>query len=408
MLNNRKILLGVSGGIAAYKSVELVRRLRERRAEVRVVMTGGAQAFVTPLSFQAVSGNRVHTRLLDEAAEAAMGHIELARWADLLVLAPATADILAKLAAGLADDLLSTLCLASSAPIFAAPAMNQAMWRHPATRRNCATLRQRGVVFIGPESGDQACGDIGPGRMTEPEQLVEALAEADRRHTEPGVLRGKRVVITAGPTREALDPVRFIGNHSSGKQGYALAEAALAAGAEVTLISGPVALEAPARACRINVTSAEEMCSAALAEARQCDVFIGVAAVADYRPENPATAKLKRDASGKGLTVKLVQNPDIIASVAALQDAPFTVGFAAETDQLAAHAREKLRRKRLQMIVANDVADPRIGFGSDENEALVLWPDGECRVQRCGKQQLAARLVELIAGRLARTAERAS
>ena len=406
MLKNTRVLLGVSGGIAAYKSVELVRRLREQHASVKVVMTAGARAFVTQLSFQAVSGNRVHTELLDTETEAAMGHIELARWADLMLIAPVTANLLAKLAAGLADDLLSTLCLASTAPLHVAPAMNQAMWRHPATQQNCETLRQRGVIFIGPDSGSQACGDTGPGRMIEPQAIVAALTgtPASRQQAGSDSLSGRRLVITAGPTREALDPVRFISNHSSGKQGYALAEAAAIRGARVTIISGPVSLATPVGVARINVTSAEEMHRVALEQARHCDIFIGVAAVADYRPQQDAPRKIKRDTAGSGLTLKLVQNPDIIASVTALVPAPFTVGFAAETDDLLQHACAKMQRKRLQMIVANDVSDTSIGFDSDENEITVLWPGGDRKLKKCNKKALAGQLLELIAERFRQTA----
>ena len=408
MLESKNILLGVSGGIAACKAALLVRRLREAGSAVRVVMTQGAQSFVTPLSFQAMSGNRVHTDLLDAEAEAAMGHIELARWADLILIAPASAHCLAKLAGGLADDLLATLCLASTAPLWVAPAMNHMMWQHAATRRNCRILQERGVQFIGPDSGDQACGELGPGRMTEPEEIVRVLAAAgtSRQQASPllRALAGKHLVITAGPTREAMDPVRFISNHSSGKQGYALAEAAAAMGLRVTLISGPVKLPVPAGVTCIQVTSAEEMLQAALAEARQSDIFLGVAAVADYRPQTEAKNKIKRDAAGETLTVQLVRNPDIVAEVAALAPAPFTVGFAAETDKLLEHARAKMQRKGLQLIVANDVSDPSIGFNSDENEVIAIWPAGERRISRCSKKQLAGELLELIAERMQQAA----
>lgn len=390
-LTHRQILLGITGGIAAYKAADLVRRLQDAGASVRVVMTQAAQAFITPLTLQALSGHPVHTDLLDPAAEAAMGHIELARWADLILVAPASADFMARLASGQGDDLLTTLCLASTAPVALAPAMNQGMWRDPATQANAALLAKRGIHLFGPGSGSQACGDVGPGRMLEPGELLERTAAL----FETRLLEGRRVVITAGPTREALDPVRYISNHSSGKMGFALAEAAADAGARVLLIAGPVHLPTPARVQRQDVVSAEEMHAACMAQLEDCDIFIATAAVADYRPARPAEQKLKKSADT--MTVELVRNPDIVATVAAHPSPPFTVGFAAETERLEEHARDKLVRKRLDMIVANDVAADGIGFGSDDNAAVALWPDGERHFARRSKRQLARELVQLIA-----------
>ncbi|HET6591297.1 MAG TPA: bifunctional phosphopantothenoylcysteine decarboxylase/phosphopantothenate--cysteine ligase CoaBC [Xanthomonadales bacterium] len=386
----RRILLGVSGGIAAYKSVDLVRRLRDGGADVRVVMTRGAQAFVTPLTFQAVSGQPVHTELLDEAAEAGMGHIQLARWADHVLVAPATADFMARLAHGLADDLLTTICLATRAPLALAPAMNHQMWVNPATQRNCSLLQQRGVRLIGPESGSQACGESGPGRMTEPADLAAALL-ADR----PPRLAGRRVVVTAGPTYEDIDPVRFIGNRSSGRMGFAVAAAAAEAGARVSLVSGPVRLETPPGVERRDVRSAIEMRDAVVELARGADVFFGVAAVADYRPEKPALQKIKKGEAERSL--RLVKTPDIIAEVAGLTERPFTVGFAAETEQLKAHALEKLSAKGLDMIAANSVGRQGTGFESEDNEILLLSSDREVHLGTGSKLELARRLVQEVA-----------
>ncbi|MDN3521323.1 bifunctional phosphopantothenoylcysteine decarboxylase/phosphopantothenate--cysteine ligase CoaBC [Halomonas ramblicola] len=367
-LSGRRLLLGISAGIAAYKSAQLARLLKQAGAEVRVVMTEGAQAFIAPLTLQALTGEAVRTSLLDPEAEAGMGHIELARWADIILIAPGTADLMARLAGGLADDLLTTLCLASEADKVMAPAMNQAMWRHPATRRNAARLAEDGWTLLGPDSGDQACGDVGPGRMLEPEAILAAL---------PGTSTagGLTVTITAGPTREPLDPVRYLSNHSSGKMGYALAEAAAALGARVRLISGPVTLPCPAGVERTEVETALEMHEAALRLAGESELFIGCAAVADYRAENAAAHKIKKVEGEDGLTLRLVKNPDIIAEVAALPEArrPLVVGFAAETRDLETYARDKLTRKGLDMIVANDVSRAGLGFGSDDNAALLLW-----------------------------------
>jgi phosphopantothenoylcysteine decarboxylase/phosphopantothenate--cysteine ligase len=392
-MSGKRILLGVTGGIAAYKSADLVRRLRDKGAEVRVVMTDGALAFVTSLTFQAVSGNPVHTTLLDEAAEAGMGHIELARWADRVLIAPATANFIARLAHGLADDLLSTVCLATPAPLMLAPAMNQQMWLNAATQANCELLRKRGIELAGPASGSQACGDIGPGRMLEPADLVEALTLDT-----PGQLEGKRVVVTAGPTYEDIDPVRFIGNRSSGKMGFAVAAAALAAGADVSLVAGPVKLETPAGVDRTNVRGAFEMRDAAMRLAARADIFIGVAAVADYTPASPAAQKMKKGLPKQKLD--LVGTPDIVAEVAALEDGPFTIGFAAETEKLKEHALGKLSRKRLDMIAANRVGQEDSGFESENNEILILVPDGEKYLGKGSKQRLSRLLIEEVAARL--------
>lgn len=399
-LANRQIILGISGGIAAYKAAELVRQLKQHGAEVRVIMTAGAQAFITPLTLQALSGNPVHTDLLDPEAEAGMGHIELARWADLILIAPASANVIARLAGGAGDDLLTTVCLATTAPIAIAPAMNQGMWNNPQTQANLEILKQRqgkpSLLFFGPASGQQACGDVGFGRLLEPEQLAAMTAA----QFDTGKLSGKRVVITAGPTREALDPVRYISNHSSGKMGYAIAQAAIDAGAHTTLISGPVSLSAPQRCHIIEVSSAEQMLQASLDACENCDIFIASAAVADYRPAQAAEQKLKKSADT--LHIELVKNPDIVASIAALPDKPFTVGFAAETQNLLDYARRKLEQKNLDMIVANDVSDQRIGFNSDNNAATILTADSELVIGETSKRQLAAQLIEHIAAQLSR------
>ena len=421
------IILGVAGGIAAYKSPEIVRRLKDAGHEVRVVMTAGAQAFVTPLTFQAVSGEPVHRDLLDETAEAAMGHIELARWADVVLAAPATANLMARLAHGLADDLLATLCLATPAPIVLAPAMNQQMWRAAATQANLEVLAGRGVRVIGPDAGWQACGDVGPGRMSEPADIVSELlgehgsasspvassgsassaaaaapgptapdsgdppagASGPAESAAPAPLAGVRVLVTAGPTREAIDPVRFISNHSSGKMGFAVAAAALGLGAEVDLVAGPVALEPPPGVGVVPVGSAADMHREVLARAARCDIFIATAAVADYTPAAPAPGKLKKAASP--LSLELRPTPDILAEVAALDDPPFTVGFAAETEDLERHARSKLERKRLDLIAGNRVDGSDLGFDSDRNALLVLWPDGGRADLPAGPKTLLAR-----------------
>jgi phosphopantothenoylcysteine decarboxylase/phosphopantothenate--cysteine ligase len=390
-LFNRNVLLGVTGGIAAYKSAELVRQLQERGATVRVIMTRGAMEFITPLTLQALSGNPVHTELLDEEAEQGMGHIELARWADLLLIAPATADLIARLAAGRADDLLTTAALATAAPLMLAPAMNQQMWRDPATEANISTLAARGYHLVGPAAGEQACGDIGPGRMEQPVRIAEA---ADQLFPS-GLLTGKRVVITAGPTREALDPVRYISNHSSGKMGYALARAAAEAGAVTTLVSGPVSLPVPDRVRALPVESATDMLQQCLDLLGDCDIFIACAAVADYRPSAVEQQKIKK--GPEEITLQLVRNPDIVAAVASSEQRPFTVGFAAETTDVLNYARDKMQRKNLDMIVANDVADRSIGFNSDQNAVTVLWRNGEQALPRAGKDSIARQIIELIA-----------
>jgi len=393
-LFNRNVVLGVSGGIAAYKSAELVRQLKELGADVRVIMTRGAREFITPLTLQALSGRPVHTELLDTEAELGMGHIELARWADLLLIAPATADLLARLAAGRADDLLTTVALATAAPKLLAPAMNQQMWRDPATSANVATLAERGFHLIGPASGEQACGDVGPGRMEQPAAIARAAAGLFG----SGLLAGKRVVITAGPTREALDPVRYLSNHSSGKMGFALAQAAVAAGARTTLVSGPVQLPTPDHVERIDVQSAQDMLRECLALAPSSDIFIACAAVADYRPADVAVQKIKKGA--ERITLELQRNPDILAAVSASAEAPFTVGFAAETTDVLAYARGKLESKGLDMIVANDVSNTAIGFNSDNNAVTAIWRNGSRELAQASKINIARELIALIAERL--------
>ena len=388
----RRILLGVTGGIAAYKAAELVRRLRERGAEVQVVMTAGARRFVAPLTFQALSGRPVRTELWDEAAEAAMGHIELARWAELVLVAPASADFIARLAGGRADDLLSTLCLATDAPLLLAPAMNRLMWANAATQANVATLGARGVRLLGPASGDQACGETGPGRMLEVEELAAAVFAAER----SGPLAGLHVVISAGPTREPLDPVRFISNRSSGKMGFAVAAAARDAGAAVTLVAGPVALATPPGVERVDVETAEQMYRAVHAAIADADIYIGAAAVADYMPARCAKDKIKK--TSDYFELSLQKAPDILASVASLERPPFTVGFAAETTDVEKHARDKLTRKRLDLIAANEVGTDR-AFDREDNALLVLWPGGRRELALQSKSGLARELVALIAER---------
>ena len=397
-LPGRRILLCVCGGIAAYKAVELVRRLREAGAEVQVAMTENAQRFVGAASLQAVSGVPVRGTLWDEAAEAAMGHIELARWADRVVVAPATADVLAKLAHGLADDLVSTLCLATTAPIAVAPAMNNRMWLHPATQANVATLRGRGVQVIGPDDGAQACGEFGPGRLREPPDIVAALAEADAAVQD---LAGVRLLISAGPTFEDLDPVRFIGNRSSGKMGFAIAAAAARRGADVILVAGPVSLCAPAGVRRVDVRSAAQMRDAVLG-ALPADVYIGAAAIADYTPRIVSPQKIKKTAqSGDGLTVELVRTPDVLAEVAAHAQRPrVVVGFAAETNDVEHYARDKLVRKRLDMIAANQVGRAGCGFESDDNALTVIDAETSHALGPGPKTVLADALLDLVKARL--------
>lgn len=397
-LTGRHILLGVTGGIAAYKTPELVRRLRERGAEVQVVMTANAHRFVTAVTLQAVSGRPVRDDLWDAQAEAAMGHIELARWADLLLVAPATADTLSRFATGRADDLLSTLRLATRAALVIAPAMNHVMWSHPATQRNLATLVADGCEVLGPDSGAQACGEFGPGRMVEPAAICAALeARLAACGHEAGPLTGRRVLVTAGPTREAIDPVRYISNHSSGKQGYAVAAAAAARGARVTLISGPVNLAAPPDVDLVRVTSAAEMHEAVQARLDECDIFIGVAAVADYRPGAAAPEKIKKTAATRGgMTLQLIENPDIIAGVAGHSPKPFVVGFAAETHEALPHAREKRLRKGMDMIVVNDVSRTDIGFNTDDNDVTVISAAGEERLEKGSKSAIAAAIIDRV------------
>ena len=392
----QRILLGVSGGIAAYKAADLVRRLRERGAQVRVVLTENAERFVTALTFQALSGEPVRTSLWDSAAEASMGHIELARWAQRVLIAPASADLIARLAQGQADDLLTTLCLATEAPLFLAPAMNRVMWEHPAVQANLAILVERGAVLLGPDAGGQACGETGAGRMWEPAAIADAVVVPDPDPEAAAVLAGRRLLLTAGPTVEDLDPVRYLGNRSSGRMGYAVAAEAQRLGMRVTLVSGPVNLPVPAGVERIAVRSAEQMLAAVTDRVAQSDLFIATAAVADFRPREASLEKIKKRGDG-GLTLELVQNPDILAEVAARQDRPFVVGFAAETHDVERYARDKLERKRLDMIAANRVGEEGSGFDADCNALTVLWPEGRHEIARADKAQVARELLAVIA-----------
>ena len=394
-----KILLGVTGGIAAYKCPDLVRRLREQGAEVQVVMTPSAQKMVSSSVFQAVSGYEVRVDLWDEQAEAAMGHIELARWADLVLVAPVTANTLSQLATGTAGGLLTTLCLATQAPLVLVPAMNQAMWRHPATRHNCDVLTQRGVRFIGPAEGEQACGDTGPGRMVEPSDIVSELSTEQVRghvHEKERLLDGVAVVVTAGPTREPIDPVRYISNRSSGKMGFAMAGAAVAAGARVTLVAGPVSLPTPPGVERLDVETAAEMRDVAVDLAAAADIYIGAAAISDYRPQLVQQQKIKKKSAT--MSLELVKSIDVLAEIAALKSAPFTVGFAAETEKLEEHANGKLLAKKLNMIVGNLVGKD-LCFERDDNSVLVLWQGGSQEMPRMAKTELARKLIALISGR---------
>ncbi|MBH2002144.1 MAG: bifunctional phosphopantothenoylcysteine decarboxylase/phosphopantothenate--cysteine ligase CoaBC [Moraxellaceae bacterium] len=404
VIPHKNIILAVTGGIAAYKSAILVRRLKDFGFDVRVVMTHGAQAFITPLTFQALSGNPVHTELLNPEAEAGMGHIELARWADLILVAPTSCDSIAKFANGLADDLLSTLYLATKAPVWVAPAMNQQMWAAKATQRNLQTLVEDGVHVIMPDAGEQACGDVGLGRMPEPEDLARQVAayfhKAQRAIAEKfGLLAGKRVTITAGPTREAIDPVRYISNHSTGKMGFSLAAACYAAGAKVTLVAGPVSLDTPNGVQRINVSSAMQMLDVSMNQLKEgCDIFIATAAVADYRVAQVAEHKIKK--AGDELAVSLVKNPDIVATIAEQQQRPFMVGFAAETQNVEQYAAGKLVAKKLDMIACNDVSRPDIGFASDENAMTVFFAQSyhmeKRELEKASKQEISQQLVEAI------------
>lgn len=387
-LANKRVLLGVTGSIAAYKSADLVRRLREVGAEVRVAMTGNAKQFITPLTMQAVSGNPVHEELFDLQAEAAMGHIELARWADVVLIAPATADFMARLANGNADDLLTTLCLATQAPIALAPAMNQGMWKHTLTQDNLQALKQKNIHIFGPGEGSQACGDIGMGRMIEPAEIVTKLGAIFA----SGALAGINVLLTAGPTHEPIDPVRFISNGSSGKMGYALAEAAKEAGANVTLITGPVNLPKPNSIETIPVTTAQEMYDEVMRKVSKCDIFLSVAAVGDYRAETVAKEKIHKDADQ--MTLTLIRNPDIVAAVGQLSAKPFIVGFAAETENVPQQARAKLTRKKMDMIVANEVS---VSMGQDTNAVTVISASSETIIPTTPKHQLGRQLIAMIA-----------
>ena len=390
-LANKRIIVGITGGIAAYKGAEIVRRLQDQNAEVRVVMTTAATEFIRPLTLQALTGHPVHTDLLDPDAEAAMGHIELARWADLVLIAPATANFISTMVHGGADDLLSTLCLATSAKIAVAPAMNQAMWSHAANQHNIELLKARETVVIDPDSGTQACGDIGPGRLQQPERIVEQLEDI----FESGLLQGKKVVITAGPTHEAIDPVRYISNHSSGKMGYALASSLTEAGATVVLISGPVSLDSPERCQLIPVVSTDDMLKASMAAAEDANIFISAAAVADYRVAKIADHKIKKQT--KNLSLQLEQNPDIVSTVASAYKQLYVVGFAAETENIETYAKDKLVRKKLNAIIVNDVSRKDIGFNSEDNEVSWIDPQSCTPLGKKSKAQLARDIVELIA-----------
>ncbi len=392
-LGNKKILLGITGGIAAYKSAELVRLLVKAGAELRVVMTPSARKFVQPLTYQALSGHRVYVDLFDAEADSAMDHIELARWCDLLLVAPASADFLAKMNSGYADNLLLTLCLASKNPVAVAPAMNRQMYANPATRDNLKQLEMRQVRIWGPDAGEQACGDVGPGRMLEPVHLLDNIET----HFSPGKLEGVEMLLTAGPTREAIDPVRYISNHSSGKMGYAIADAALAQGAKVTLVSGPVSLTPPPGATLLRVESAREMYDAVMGHVARCDIFLACAAVSDYRVEQAVDHKIKK--SGESMSLRLVPNADILADVSALERRPFCIGFAAETHDVEKYALDKMERKNLDMIAANRVGDGNSGFETDFNQLEVFWRDGRHSIDRAGKNEIAKRLIDLVSER---------
>jgi phosphopantothenoylcysteine decarboxylase/phosphopantothenate--cysteine ligase len=398
-LLNRNFIIGVTGSIAAYKAAEITRELKREGANVRVIMTDGACEFITPLTLQALSGNPVHTGLLDTDAEAAMGHIELARWADALVIAPASADSIARLVQGRADDLLGACALATPAPVFVAPAMNQEMWAKAATQENIHVLQNRGITILGPDSGSQACGDIGAGRLLDPREIIESLIATFL----TGQLAGRHVVITAGPTREPLCPVRYLSNRSSGKMGYALAEACMNAGARTTLISGPVHCEAPPGVVLVPVETTQEMLDASMAASDDADIFIGAAAVVDFRPESVATQKIKREGSTT-MDLKLVSNPDIIASIAARQVRPsLVVGFAAETNDVTTYARNKLKKKRLDFIFANDVSDSAIGFNSDSNAGTLISADNDITMALSSKRVLAETMIAELAKHLPET-----
>ena len=391
-LINKNILLGVTGGIAAYKAAEIVRHLKKSGSSVRVVMTKSAEEFITPLTLQALSGNRVSRELLDAEAEAAMGHIELAKWADGILIAPATANTLARLSSGRGDDLLSAITLAFEGPISLAPAMNQAMWRDARTQENLKKLIDKGYILCGPGSGEQACGDVGLGRMLEPLEIMEIFSDSFKE----GMLSGKSVLITAGPTKEPIDPVRFITNRSSGKMGYSLAEAAIDAGAIVTLITGPVDIEPPMKCNTIPVETAKEMHEAVMHHVNKKDIYIGTAAVSDYRPARKNETKLKKDDKGSPLILELVENQDILKSVSELDERPFVVGFAAETNDLIKNAKTKFKNKGLDLIVANDVSDKSIGFDSDDNAVTLITKSRNLAIEKESKRKIAKRIIKLI------------
>ena len=392
-LINKNILLGVTGGIAAYKAAEIVRHLKKSGSSVRVVMTKSAEEFITPLTLQALSGNRVSRELLDAEAEAAMGHIELAKWADGILIAPATANTLARLSSGRGDDLLSTITLAFEGPISLAPAMNQAMWRDARTQENLKKLIDKGYILCGPGSGEQACGDVGLGRMLEPLEIMEIFSDSFKE----GILSGKSVLITAGPTKEPIDPVRFITNRSSGKMGYSLAEAAIDAGAIVTLITGPVDIEPPMKCNTIPVETAKEMHEAVMHHVNKKDIYIGTAAVSDYRPARKNETKLKKDDKGSPLILELVENQDILKSVSELDERPYVVGFAAETNDLIENAKTKFKNKGLDLVVANDVSDKSIGFDSDDNAVTLITKRRNLAIEKESKRKIAKRIIKLIA-----------
>ena len=395
-LTNKNVLLGVTGGIAAYKSAEIVRHLKKLGSSVRVVMTKSAEEFITPLTLQALSGNRVSSELLDAEAEAAMGHIELAKWADAILIAPATANTIARLSSGRGDDLLSTVTLAFDGPVSLAPAMNQAMWRDERTQENLHRLIQKGYEVCGPGSGEQACGDIGLGRMLEPLEILQIFSNSFTK----GKMSGKRVLITAGPTQEPIDPVRFITNRSSGKMGYSLAEAAIESGARVTLISGPVDIPKPSNCNFVSVETAQEMYEAVMHHVKEKDVYIGTAAVSDYRPSNTSNLKIKKDGSGKPITLELEENKDILKSVSELRDKPYVVGFAAETDNLLANADKKLKGKNLDLIVANDVSDKDIGFNSEQNEVTLITSKEKTLIERQSKKKVSRQIIDFISDQI--------
>ena len=392
-LINKNILLGVTGGIAAYKAAEIVRHLKKSGSSVRVVMTKSAEEFITPLTLQALSGNRVSRELLDAEAEAAMGHIELAKWADGILIAPATANTLARLSSGRGDDLLSTITLAFEGPISLAPAMNQAMWRDARTQENLKKLIDKGYILCGPGSGEQACGDVGLGRMLEPLEIMKIFSDSFKE----GILSGKSVLITAGPTKEPIDPVRFITNRSSGKMGYSLAEAAIDAGAIVTLITGPVDIEPPMKCNTIPVETAKEMHEAVMHHVNKKDIYIGTAAVSDYRPARKNETKLKKDDKGSPLILELVENQDILKSVSELDERPYVVGFAAETNDLIKNAKTKFKNKGLDLVVANDVSDTSIGFDSDDNAVTLITKSRNLAIGKESKRKIAKRIIKLIA-----------